>query len=80
MIRLYTNISGIPGIPELKRAAPGTFWAGIPGFSIFLISRHVLADAARRDPSIGFQICLDGRKDLVEITLPVKTSTARKYF
>ena len=37
MIRLYTNISGIPGIPELKRAAPGTFWGGIPGISIFLI-------------------------------------------
>ena len=41
---------------------------------------HVLADAARRDPSVRIKICLDGRKDLVEITKTVKTSTTRNNF
>ena len=40
----------------------------------------VLADAARRDPSVRIKICLDGRKDLVEITKTVKTSTTRNNF
>ena len=45
-----------------------------------LIDNYVLADAARRDPSDRIKICLDGRKDLVEITKTVTRSTTRNHF
>ena len=41
---------------------------------------YVLADAARRDPSIRIKICLSGRKDRFGITKTIEKPTTRNYF